>query len=190
MYATLLWRHQSKLSVHDPITIDLGQLCSSSKEREKIMHSVSNFFAGEHTVGHGITARTFVMLQDIAQTRHFMEWLEEEKHTHHAAAAKLLPQLEEYTKAKADAWEVLSHHHVLSFLLGSYSQRVYWFEVVEVFRRLMLRRVDFVRPRDGGWSLARLHACTHMHRHASTHVHGHTPIHTHAMIQTRAFTLM
>ena len=175
MYATLLWRHQSKLSVHDPITIDLGQLCSSSKERAKIMHSVPNFFAGEHTVGHGINARTFVMLQDIAHTRHFMEWLEEEKHTHHAAAAKLLPQLEEYTKAKADAWEVLSHHHVLSFLLGSYSQRVYWFEVVEVFRRLMLSGalILFGPGTVGGHS----HVCTHAHTCIATQAHTCTVTH-------------
>ena len=139
------------------------------------MHSVSNFFAGEHTVGHGITARTFVMLQDIAQTRHFMEWLEEEKHTHHAAAAKLLPQLEEYTKAKADAWEVLSHHHVLSFLLGSYSQRVYWFEVVEVFRRLMLSGalILFGPGTVGGHS----RVCTHAHTCIATQAHTCTVTH-------------
>ena len=37
-----------------------------------------------------------------------------------------------------EAWGKLKREHQLSFLITPYEQRVYWFEVVEVFRRLML----------------------------------------------------
>ena len=46
----------------------------------------------------------------------------------------------EHTEADA-RWEKLREEHYLSFLIQPYEQRVYWFEVVEVMRRLFLSGV-------------------------------------------------
>ena len=43
-----------------------------------------------------------------------------------------------------ERWEIVREDHYLSFLIQPYEQRVYWFEVVEVLRRLSLSGVLIV----------------------------------------------
>ena len=45
-----------------------------------------------------------------------------------------------------ERWEIMREDHYLSFLIQPYEQRVYWFEVVEVLRRLSLSGVLIVSP--------------------------------------------
>lgn len=47
----------------------------------------------------------------------------------------------EKQKALEEEWEELKTNHYLAFLIAPYERRVYWFEVVEVYRRLLLSGV-------------------------------------------------
>ena len=59
----------------------------------------------------------------------------------HPAASSIIPLLSEFFKYQEHEYDKLSHDHMLSFLLGSWEQRTYWFEVFEVSRRLGLSGV-------------------------------------------------
>jgi len=56
---------------------------------------------------------------------------------YHAHTAVVLEDKKKQEALDAE-WEKLRETHYLSFLISAYSRRVYWFEVVEVFRRLLL----------------------------------------------------
>ena len=86
-----------------------------------------------------VAPEIFALLETTARTKEFTAWLE----TKNAArpAATLLPLLKDYYAAQDESWEQVSANHQLSFLLGSWEQRVYWWEVVEVIRRLLLSGV-------------------------------------------------
>ena len=140
LYAVLLYRSQQELSIHDPFTLEPKKLCASADERAKLKATLVEFLAGEATLGHGVTEKTFGMLEDVAQTNDFMSWLDETGQDRPSTSG-YLPLLKKYFAAQHDKWEDVSHDHTLSFLLGSYEQRVYWFEFVEVLRRLLLSGV-------------------------------------------------
>ena len=72
-----------------------------------------------------------------------MRWLDETGQDRPATTRylPLLKILQNYFASEEERWEQVSHDHTLSFLLGSYEKRVYWFEFVEVNRRLLLSGV-------------------------------------------------
>ena len=59
----------------------------------------------------------------------------------HPEASSIIPLLSQFYKYQEHEYDKLSQNHMLSFLLGSWEQRTYWFEVFEVFRRLGLSGV-------------------------------------------------
>ena len=140
LYIVLLWRAQGELSLHKRIEIDLAKLACSSTERAELKAGLRDYFFGEVTLGHGLTASTFDMLRTTDHSEEFAAWLSR-ANIPHAKGGLLLPLLEAYIKAQEEQWEEVSHDHQLSFLLGSWQQRVYWFEIFEVFRRLLLSGV-------------------------------------------------
>ena len=140
LYAVLLFRNQRELSIHAPFSLEPKKLCASADKRAELKATLVEFLAGDATLGKGVTEKTFGMLDDVAQTDDFMRWLDETGKTRPSTSG-YLPLLKGYFAAEQRKWEDVSHDHVLSFLLGSYEKRVYWFEFVEVLRRLLLSGV-------------------------------------------------
>ena len=101
---------------------------------------MTEFYFSGVTLGYGVTDKTFEMLETTSETEAFIAWLET-SNIPRPESATLLPLLKAYTVAQDKSWEEVSSRHMLSFLLGSWEQRVYWWEVFEVIRRLMLSGV-------------------------------------------------
>ena len=164
LYAVLLYRHQRELSIHAPIKLSPSQICSK-KKRADLQSDLANFYFGDETLGHGMNDNSFDLLLKEANDPRFMEWaqgnsplpeetqrlislLSEETQELlstggglHPAASSIIPLLSQFYKYQEDEYDKLSHDHMLSFLLGSWEQRTYWFEVFEVLRRLALSGV-------------------------------------------------
>uniref|UniRef100_A0A7S2BT64 TRP C-terminal domain-containing protein n=1 Tax=Florenciella parvula TaxID=236787 RepID=A0A7S2BT64_9STRA len=140
LYVVLLYRAQGELSLHKPIKLDPAKLVCSAKERAELKAAVMEFYFGDVTLGYGITDKTFKMLRSTDETAEFRHWLEA-SNMPHPKSATLLPLLEAYITSQEEKWEDVSQRHPLSFLLGSWEQRVYWWEVFEVIRRLLLSGV-------------------------------------------------
>ena len=99
---------------------------------------------GNETLGYGVNDQTFEILEKRSESDKFVNWLENQKlqsiggRLHPDTASHynaLLPLLKGYYASQEETWEDKSRKHMLSFLLGSWEERVYWFEVVEVIRR-------------------------------------------------------
>ena len=140
LYVVLLYRAQNELSPHKPIKLDPAKLVCSAKERAELKVALTEFYFGNVTLGYGIPDKTFEMLESTDKTKEFIGWLEQSE-IPHPATATLLPLLKAYYTSQGEKWEVTSKGHLLSFLLGSWEQRVYWWEVFEVVRRLLLSGV-------------------------------------------------
>ena len=80
------------------------------------------------------------MLEATVDSEKFIKFLEKSQ-TACPEEANVLPLLKNFHDSKTASWEEISSHHQLSFLLGSWEQRVYWWEVAEVTRRLLLSGV-------------------------------------------------
>ena len=102
---------------------------------------MAEFYFGDVALGYGVTDKTFEMLESTEMTDKFVRWLEESRTPDPTQQNALLPLLRAYYKSQDEKWEQVSSLHLLSFLLGSWEQRVYWWEVVEVIRRLLLSGV-------------------------------------------------
>ena len=119
----LLYQAQAELSLQTPIKLDPAKLVCDPKERAELKAALMQFYFGDVTLGHGVTDKTIEMLQEV-------------DNKNDCKGETFLPLLKLYIKAQEEAWEKVSHNHVLSFLLQSWEQRVYWWEVFEVIRRL------------------------------------------------------
>ena len=150
LYVVLLYRHQEELSIHEPFKFDPAKLWSF-EERQRLAGALKAYFLSNETLGHGVNDHTFELLENKAKTDKFIDWLQdtpEEPVTsrmsaggrYHPPSATLLPLLKDFYTHQDDEWEKLVDHHMLRFLLG-WEKRVYWFEVVEVSRRLCLSGV-------------------------------------------------
>ena len=128
LYVVLLYRAQAELSLQIPIKLDPAKLVCDPKERAELKAALMQFYFGDVTLGHGVTDKTIEMLQEVADENDLK-------------GETFLPLLQLYIKAQEETWEKVSHNHMLSFLIHSWEQRVYWWEVFEVIRRLMLSGV-------------------------------------------------
>jgi len=141
LYIVMLYRSQAELSVHEPIKLDPRKLACSAKDREKLKKDLINFYFGAVTLGNGVDENTLDHLAMDTNSKAFDNWLEKKGAKHPAEADDLFVFLTQFYKDEEERWAAESRAHTLSFLLGSYEKRVYWFEVFEVFRRLMLSGV-------------------------------------------------
>ena len=115
-----------------------------------------------------VNSKTFDMLEDKSRTKKFTNWLEASGntggsvHAHRGAmrgmeggqfdthGSAFLPLLRKYYQFQENTWQQISHDHMLSFLMGSWKQRVYWWDVVTLTltltRALNLTRTPSLMP--------------------------------------------
>ena len=126
---------QTQTQTHTAATASVVPPLSLQQQRHSICHSMSlppsPFDSQTVTLDYGLNDATYEMLDDESNSTKFMEWLDS-KGVDHPETGPLLPLLKAYKAAKNETWEETSREHMLSFLLGSWEQRVYWFEVGRV----------------------------------------------------------
>ena len=133
LYVLLFYRAQRELSVFPEVS--LSKLTGEHKHAE--FHKLKAFYFSDVALGRGPSVKVVAMLRE--------ELLKDTggptSPATRRAEADALKTLEGLYKAESARWEELSRTHELSFLFSAYSPRVYWFEVFEVIRRILLSGV-------------------------------------------------
>ena len=136
MYATLFYKAQRELSVVDEVSI--AKLLTGSNKREEF-ERLKAFFKSDVAVGKAPDEKAVAMLKELYATE--LSDSLKFKHVDHDAQADRLAILEQYYHDKQERWTEMGKTHYLSFLFNNYHERVYWFEWVEVNRRILLSGV-------------------------------------------------
>ena len=168
----LLYRHQYEFSIYETIELNLSRLMCSAEERARVKSALMKFYFSDETLGHGLNDKTFTLLKDKSNSGMFIEWTDANKV--HPEAATMLPLLEEFYELQADHWETISHDHVLSFLLGSYEQRVYWFSNLSHSPHHVHMDARARKHTTCILTSAHTHTYTHVQGQANMHAHFHT----------------
>ena len=125
IYITLFIRSQHELSLFEEITVK-KLVCGDNKLAE--LAKVKAFYTSDVTIGHAPDIKMATMFQ-----HHFMTDVSPDN-----AESPDIASLENYYTKRQERWEKLCDEHYLCFLFAPYEERVFWFEVFEVFRRIAL----------------------------------------------------
>jgi len=131
MYIMYFWKDQKELQdrhlFHRDGEVSITKMLTGNNKLQELKKLV-NVFTSDLAIGKGPDAESLQLLIEKVE----QEYPDDEN------ILGVLEELNDMYETEKKAWNDQCSHHQLSFLFSAYKPRVYWFEVVEVIRRLSL----------------------------------------------------